>query len=75
MASPAPVDAHLCDQLLVPLALGAGGRFRTASITSHARTAMGVIRRFLGTRFTVSGAGEDAVEVEVAGSGLLAVER
>jgi RNA 3'-terminal phosphate cyclase (ATP) len=41
------VDAHLADQLLLPLALGEGGRFTTTAPSLHARTHAEVIRRFL----------------------------
>ena len=38
----APVDSHLADQLLLPLALG-GGQFRTATLTAHTHTNAAVI--------------------------------
>jgi len=48
------VDSHAADQLLVHLALaGAGSRFMTRAITSHASTAMWLIERFLPVRFEV----------------------
>lgn len=47
-ASDAPVCEHLADQLLLPLALGAGGRFRAVAISEHTRTNAAVIARFLG---------------------------
>jgi RNA 3'-terminal phosphate cyclase (ATP) len=43
----APVGPHLADQLLLPLALGAGGSFRTGEPTLHTRTNADVIRAFL----------------------------
>ncbi|MBL9134753.1 MAG: RNA 3'-terminal phosphate cyclase [Verrucomicrobiales bacterium] len=43
----APVDEHLADQLLLPLVLGQGGRFRTQTTSSHFVTNLDVIRRFL----------------------------
>lgn len=43
----APVGPHLADQLLVPLVVARGGRFRTGEPTSHARTNADVLRRFL----------------------------
>ena len=43
-----PVGSHLVDQLLVPLALGAGGSFVTGSPSAHLTTNAEVIRRFLG---------------------------
>lgn len=46
--SDAPVEEHLADQLLLPLALGAGGRFRCATPSRHCRTNADVIGCFLG---------------------------
>ncbi len=43
----APVGEHLADQLLLPMALGAGGTFRTSEPTPHLRTNAEVIRTFL----------------------------
>lgn len=43
----APVGPHLADQLLLPLAVGAGGRFRATELTLHTRTNADVIRRFV----------------------------
>jgi RNA 3'-terminal phosphate cyclase (ATP) len=42
-----PVGVHLADQLLLPLALGSGGTFRTLKPTPHTATNADVIRRFL----------------------------
>ena len=47
LAADVPVGPHLADQLLLPLALGAGGSFRTLAPTQHTRTNADVIRRFL----------------------------
>lgn len=44
----APVCEHLADQLLLPLALGAGGRFRTCRPSEHTLTNAAIIARFLG---------------------------
>lgn len=43
----APVGRYLADQLMLPLALAGGGRFRTATQSQHARTNAEVIQRFL----------------------------
>lgn len=51
----APVGEHLADQLLIPLALF-GGAFRAGPLSSHARTNMEIIERFLPVRFRL---GED----------------
>jgi RNA 3'-terminal phosphate cyclase (ATP) len=53
LAADAPVDAHLADQLLIPLALG-GGRFRTTTLTPHTHTNAAVIERFVGDCFSVT---------------------
>ena len=42
-----PVDEHLTDQLLLPLALAGGGSFRTVAPSSHATTNATIIERFL----------------------------
>ena len=69
----APVCEHLADQLLLPLALGAGGRFRTGEPSEHARTNAAIIARFLGevVMFTREASGTWQVEVrgrDAAGS-------
>lgn len=61
-----PVGEHLADQLLIPLALAGGGSFVTGEPSSHARTNMDVIRRFLGTRFEVESAAGAARRIRVA---------
>lgn len=47
LRSDAAVWSHLADQLLVPLAVADGGRFRTCSPTSHTSTNARVVRAFL----------------------------
>ena len=58
LASDAPVCEHLADQLMLPMALLAGGRYRTTRLTSHARTNAQVIERFLPGAVTV---GDDGI--------------
>jgi RNA 3'-terminal phosphate cyclase (ATP) len=62
LADDVPVDTHLADQLLVPLALARGGRFRTGPLSLHATTNAELIQRFVPVRFVVEGA-----EVRVEG--------
>jgi len=45
--STAPVGEHLADQLVLPLAIGAGGAFVTCEPTQHLRTNIETIRHFL----------------------------
>jgi len=42
-----PVDEHLADQLLLPMALAGGGSFRTVAPSSHATTNAAILDRFL----------------------------
>lgn len=47
IAQDAPVGEHLADQLMLPLALLAGGTFRATVLSKHARTNAQVINAFL----------------------------
>jgi RNA 3'-terminal phosphate cyclase (ATP) len=47
LESNVPVDEHLADQLLIPLALAGGGSFRTTKPSLHTTTNAEVIQRFL----------------------------
>lgn len=47
----APVDEHLADQLLIPIALAGAGTFRAQTLTQHALTNMEVIGRFMDVSF------------------------
>lgn len=53
LTSDAPVGEHLADQLLLPLALAAGGTYRVAALTAHTTTNIAVLRRFLDVDLTV----------------------
>jgi RNA 3'-terminal phosphate cyclase (ATP) len=50
----APVGEHLADQLLIPLALAAGGSFATGSLSLHTMTNIEVIQKFLDVEITVN---------------------
>lgn len=65
LESGVPVWTNLADQLPVPLALGAGGRYRTGEPSSHARTVGEVVAAFVGTGPTAErvAPGEWLVEV------------
>ncbi|MEL7367963.1 MAG: RNA 3'-terminal phosphate cyclase [Myxococcota bacterium] len=67
VAARVPVDVHLADQLLLPLALGAGGEFETSGLTPHAQTNTEVIQRFLPVSIRTSPAprGRAATRVSV----------
>lgn len=47
LATDAPVDPYLADQILVPMAMAGGGRFRTVEPTAHTRTQIDVLQAFL----------------------------
>ncbi len=62
----APVGPHLADQLLIPLALGQGGRYRTGSpITLHTTTNAEVIRKFLDVEITCIDIDDLTTEIDI----------
>ena len=54
LRSGAPVEAHLADQLPVPLVLGGGGGFVAQRITPHTETCLKVIELFTGIRADIT---------------------
>jgi RNA 3'-terminal phosphate cyclase (ATP) len=60
-----PVGEHLADQLVLPMALGDGGMFRTVVPSKHLLTQIDVVRTFTGreTRITDEGGGVHRVAV------------
>ena len=69
LQSPAPVGEHLADQLLVPMALGAGGVFRTHNVSRHTRTNVDVIQRFLDVDITIEKEDRNAYLIRVRTGG------
>jgi RNA 3'-terminal phosphate cyclase (ATP) len=70
LAAGVPVGEHLADQLLLPLALGHGGVYRTIEPSLHTRTQVEVIRRFLpavAIHVTADGERSYLVQVSVPG--------
>jgi RNA 3'-terminal phosphate cyclase (ATP) len=65
LASGAPVGEHLADQLLLPMALGRGGAFRTVAPSLHCRTQMELIPRFLPVRVSAAEEAPDLWRIEV----------
>lgn len=47
LASGEPVGEHLADQLVIPLAMAGGGRFRTGPASRHLTTNVEVVRQFV----------------------------
>ncbi|HEY4239324.1 MAG TPA: RNA 3'-terminal phosphate cyclase [Kofleriaceae bacterium] len=60
----APVGEHLLDQLLVPLALGAGGRLRAIRWTPHAEAQRELLLAWFGRDLSIA-RGDDGVVVDV----------
>jgi len=69
LAADVPVGAYLADQLLLPMALAAGGAFRTVEPTLHCTTNAALIERFLPVRFSMreeqSGSGRWRIECQL----------
>jgi RNA 3'-terminal phosphate cyclase (ATP) len=53
LAAGVPVGEHLADQILLPMAIARGGRFRTLPLSSHATTNIETINAFLDLPFAV----------------------
>jgi RNA 3'-terminal phosphate cyclase (ATP) len=64
-----PVGIHLADQLLIPMALGGGGSFRTVEPTPHTVTNAEVIRRFLDVTIAFEHESGEAYRVTVGKNG------
>ena len=60
-----PVWRFLADQLLLPMALGAGGRFLTASPSRHTETNLAVIGKFLDVEIKLENRGRGQYCIEV----------
>jgi RNA 3'-terminal phosphate cyclase (ATP) len=64
LAAGVPVDEHLADQLLVPMALAGGGVFLTSTPSLHTTTNAAIVQRFLDVPVAMVPSG-GAVEVRV----------
>ena len=60
-----PVGPHLADQLVLPMALGAGGSFVTTTPSRHLTTNIEVIRRFLEVRIDIRELGTGKFRLDV----------
>jgi len=68
-AADVPVGQHLTDQLLIPLALAGGGRFRCVRPTPHTLTNIAVIETFLPVRFRIDKQDRHRFEISASGEG------
>jgi RNA 3'-terminal phosphate cyclase (ATP) len=69
LAAGVPVGEHLADQLLVAMAMGVGGVFRTVKPSGHSLTQIELVRKFLGVRVTATEESSDVWRVEVTATG------
>ena len=67
LAAEVPVGEHLADQLLLPMALGGGGRFRCHPLSLHTETNIDTIAAFLPARRPVARPDGAAWIIEVPG--------
>jgi len=65
LATGVPVGRHLADQLLIPMALGAGGSFRTLEPTPHTRSQIALVQQFLDRAVEARSLGGGAWEIRV----------
>ncbi len=65
LAANVPVGEHLADQLLLPLALAGGGRYRTTKPTPHTTTNVETIRKFLDVAIEIDEVEDDGFEIHV----------
>ena len=61
-----PVGRYLADQLLVPMALAGGGKFRTLSPTRHTTTNIEIIKKFLDVRIEVGELDGNMFEISIS---------
>ncbi len=66
LSADAPVGPHLADQLLLPMALGAGGSLRTLGLTPHTETNIDLIRELLPVDIRVQRCGRHDVRIDVS---------
>ena len=60
-----PVGRYLADQLLVPMALAGGGKFRTLSPTKHTTTNIEIIKKFLDVEIAAIEYEKNQWEIEI----------
>ena len=65
LASDAPVGRHLADQILIPMAMSGGGKFRTLSLTRHTKTNIEIIKRFLDVKIEINEYEQNQWEIEI----------
>jgi RNA 3'-terminal phosphate cyclase (ATP) len=69
LAAGVPVGEHLADQLLLPMALGKGGSFRTLEPSLHCRTQLDVLKLFIGAEARATEERANVWRIDVQGVG------
>ncbi len=65
--SKVPVAGYLADQLLIPMALAGGGKFRTLTPSRHTLTNIEVLKQFLDIDVSIDQYDENACEIKING--------
>ena len=65
LALDVPVGRHLADQLLIPMAMAGGGKFRTLSPSKHTTTNIEIIKKFLDVEINLNQNDRNQWEIEV----------
>ncbi|MBW8016169.1 MAG: RNA 3'-terminal phosphate cyclase [Planctomycetes bacterium] len=65
IAAEVPVGRYLADQIMIPMAMAGGGRFRTLPLTGHSMTNVEVIKEFVDIDVAVTKISKDVYEVEI----------
>jgi RNA 3'-terminal phosphate cyclase (ATP) len=65
LAHDVPVGRHLADQLLIPMAMAGGGKFRTLSPSKHMTTNIEIIKKFLDVGIDMNEYDQDQWEIEI----------
>jgi len=65
LAQNIPVGRYLADQLLIPMALAGGGKFRTLSPTQHTTTNIDIVKMFLDVEIAVREYDRNKWEIEI----------
>lgn len=60
-----PVGRYLADQLLIPMALAGGGKFRTLSPTKHTTTNAEIIKKFMDVEIAINEFDQNRWEIEI----------
>lgn len=60
-----PVGRYLADQLIIPMAMAGGGRFRTLALSQHTRTNIEVVKMFLEVDIDTRQIEPDVFEIEL----------